>query len=80
MPQLGGAGPRIVPANNRYRAVEKLQSALQKSRIDRATPLGPPGRAGVEQWDGAVRCVSPSRPTVCVVWLFGLDGWSPVRA
>ena len=36
---------------------EKLQSALQKSRIDRATALGPPGRAGVEHWDGAVRCV-----------------------
>jgi len=41
--------------------LEKLQSALQKSRIDRATTwpiLGPPGRAGVEHWDGAVLCVS----------------------
>ena len=28
---------RIVPVNNRYRVLEKLQSALQKSRIDRAT-------------------------------------------
>jgi hypothetical protein len=28
---------RIVLANNRYRVLEKLQSALQKSRIDRAT-------------------------------------------
>ena len=39
-------------------ALEKLQSALQKSRIDRATTRGPPRRAGVEHWDGAVRCVS----------------------
>jgi hypothetical protein len=43
MPQLGAAlQGRIVPTNNRYRA-GVLQSALQKSRIDRATtPLGPP--------------------------------------
>ena len=41
-------------------ALEKLQSALQTSRIDRATarPTGAAGRAGVEQWDGAVRRVS----------------------
>jgi hypothetical protein len=37
MPQLGAAlQGRIVPTNNRYRA-GVLQSALQKSRIDRAT-------------------------------------------
>ena len=40
MRQLGAAGPdRPVPTNNRYRSYwsQKLQSALQKSRIDRAT-------------------------------------------
>ena len=34
------------------------QSALQKSRIDRATTRPTGKGAGVEQWDGAVRCVS----------------------
>ena len=28
---------RVVPANNRHSVMEKLQSALQKSRIDRVT-------------------------------------------
>ena len=39
------------------RALEKLQSALQKSRIDRATTCGPPW-AEIEHWDEAVRCLS----------------------
>ena len=34
--------------------MEKIQSAFQKSRIDRATARPPPGRAGVEHWDGAL--------------------------
>ena len=50
--------------------LEKLQSALQKSRIDRATtrPTAD-GRAGVEHWDGAVRCVSVETTQCCLaVW------------
>ena len=43
-----------------------------------APPLGPPGRAGVEHWDGDVPTVRVGRPSV--VWLCGLDGWIPVRA
>ena len=37
MRQLGEQRVRVVPANNRQSVMEKLQSALQKSRIDRAT-------------------------------------------
>jgi hypothetical protein len=38
MPHSLGQQGRVVPANNRYRAGEALQSALRKkSRIDRAT-------------------------------------------
>ena len=59
MPQLGAAGPegRIVPANNRYRAGDGFNSLFRRAGSI-APPLGPPGRAGVEHWDGAVRCVS----------------------
>jgi len=56
--------------------MEKLQSALQKSRIDRAT-----ARPTAEGWSWALvrgRTVRVGRPSV--VWLCGTDGWSPVRA
>ena len=76
MPQLGAAGPDRPRQQSLPCWSQKLQSALQKSRIDRATtrPTAPPGRAGVEhwdRWDGAVRCVSVDlRSTQCclAVW------------
>jgi len=80
MPQLAlKQQGRNVPANNRYRVLEKLQSALQKSRIDRATtrPTGE-GRLGLSTGTGLYGGVRVGRPSV--VWLCGLDGWSPVRA
>jgi len=58
MPQLGTAGRDRPRQQSLPCCLEKLQSALQKSRIDRATTRPTGGRAGVEHWDGAVRCVS----------------------
>ena len=57
------------PTQSIARALEKLQSALQKSRIDRATTCGPP-RAEIEHRDEAVRCLSVD-PVLsgCVVYM-----------
>ena len=70
MPQLGAAGPgrpRTPPTI--ATVLEKLQSALQKSRIDRTTTRPTADRrAGVEHWDGAVRCVSVDPVLSVAVW------------
>jgi hypothetical protein len=81
MPQLGAAGPdrprqQSLPSWRSFNPLFRKAGSI-------APPLGPPRSwAGVEhwEWDGAVRCVSPDsvgRPSV--VWLCGLDRWSPVR-
>ena len=57
MPSLEQQG-RIVPANNRYRAGEASIRSSEEQDRSRHSPLGPPGRAGVEHWDRAVQCVS----------------------
>ena len=73
MPQLGAAGPGCPRQHTPTIAtvLEKLQSALQKSRIDRATTRPTAGRAGAEHWYGAVYGVRVGRPSV--VWLCGLE-------
>ena len=79
MPQLEAAGPERPRQQSLPCAGEKLQSALQKSRIDRATtrPTGE-GRLELSTGTGLYGGVRVGRPSV--VWLCGLDGWSPVRA
>ena len=76
MPQLGAAGPdsprqQSLPCWRSFNPLFRRAGSI-------APPLGPPRRAGVEHWDGAVYGVC--RSTHSVVWLCGLYGWSPVRA
>jgi len=59
MPQLGAAGPdrprqQSLPCWTSFNPLFRRAGSI-------APPLGPPGRAGVEHWDGAVRCVSVDR-------------------
>ena len=77
MRQLGAAGPGC--PHQQSLAPWRSFNLLSRRAGSIAPPLGPPGRAGVEHWDGAVRCVSVD-PVSSVVWLCGLDGWSPLRA
>ena len=60
MRQLGAAGPgrpRVVPANNRYRAGEaSIRSPEEQDRSrQRSAHRGGLEYSGVEHWDGAVR-------------------------
>jgi len=52
-------------------SVEVLSPEQDRSRHQ---PLGPPGKAGVEHWDGAVRCVSVD-PVLsgCVIYMGGVQ-------
>jgi hypothetical protein len=69
MPQLGAAGPdrprqQSLPCWRSFNPLFRRAGSI-------APPLGPPRRAGVEHWDGAVRCVSVvCRSTQCclAVW------------
>ena len=76
MRQLVAAGPHSLSKQwlARWRSFNPLFRRAGSIEV----PLGPPRRAGVEHWDGAVRCVSVD-PVLsgCVVYI---DGWSPVRA
>ena len=74
MRQLGAAGPGR--PHQQLLACWRSVNPLPRRAGSIAPPLGPPGRAGVEHWDGAVRCVSVD-PVLsgCVVY-----GWSPVHA
>ena len=56
MRQLGAAGPGCP----RQQSLPRWRSfnPLSRRAGSIAPPLGPPGRAGVEHWYGAVRCVS----------------------
>ena len=56
------------------------QSALQKSRIDRATTRPTGKGAGVEQWDGAVRCVSVDPKCCLALWSRCFMGGSGVHS
>jgi hypothetical protein len=57
MPQLGAAGPNR-PRQQSFPCWRSFNPLFRRAAIDRATTRPPPGRAGVEHWDGAVRCVS----------------------
>ena len=67
MRQLGAAGPGR--PRQQSLACWRSFNPLSRRAGSIAPPLGPPGRAGVEHWDGAVRCVSvdPVRLSGCVV-------------
>ena len=56
MPQLGAAGP-YRPHQQSLPCWRSLNPLFRRAGSI-APPLGPPGTAGVEHWDGAVRCVS----------------------
>jgi hypothetical protein len=51
MRQLGAAGQQSLAWWRRFNPLSRRAGSIE-------VPLGPPGRAGVEHWDGAVRCVS----------------------
>ena len=77
MPQLGAAGPdrprqQSLPCWRSFNPLFRRAGSI-------APPLGPPRRAGVEQWDGAVRCVSVD-PVLsgCVVEMGGVQ-YAPSR-
>jgi hypothetical protein len=67
MPQLGAAGPdrprqQSIPCWRRFNPLFRRAGSI-------APPLGPPGRAGVGHWDGAVK-YGACRSTQCclAVW------------
>jgi hypothetical protein len=72
MPQLGAAGPdrprqQSLPCWRSFNPLFRRAGSI-------APPLGPPRRAGVEHWDGAVRCVSVD-PVLsgCVIYMGGVQ-------
>ena len=56
MPQLGAAG--LDRPRQQSLSCWRSFNPLFRRAGSIAPPLGSPGRAGVEHWDGAVRCVS----------------------
>ena len=62
MRQLVAAGPHRLSKQwlARWRSFNPLFRRAGSIEV----PLGPPRRAGVEHWDGAVRCVSVD-PVLC---------------